>query len=307
MINDYVIKLIENLPDDLKNSKTPLRLDLVLDGGMFNGSYLVGALYFLKEMEKRNYIIIERISGCSIGSAVAILYFIDALDMMSPLYDIVKKEFQNGYKLPTIKELKIHLKDRIPSNICEKVNGKLYICYNNIKKGKKTIKSSYKDIDEIFDTIIKSSFIPYLIDGNFLYDNKYIDGMNPYIFNNESGKKILYLDLYGYDKIGNLLNVKNENSNFHRILSGLLDIHNFYIKQSDTQMCSYVNDWSVNNKTFNYLKILFEKIMINFIYILIYFKSKILIEYNFENTFVYKIISKISQDIFIILLETYCL
>jgi hypothetical protein len=307
MINDYVIKLIENLPDDLKNSKTPLRLDLVLDGGMFNGSYLVGALYFLKEMEKRNYIIIERISGCSIGSAVAILYFIDALDMMSPLYDIVKKEFKNGYKLPTIKELKIHLKDRIPSNICEKVNGKLYICYNNIKKGKKMIKSSYKDIDEIFDTIIKSSFIPYLIDGNFLYDNKYIDGMNPYIFNNESGKKILYLDLYGYDKIGNLLNVKNENSNFHRILSGLLDIHNFYIKKSDTQMCSYVNDWSVNNKTFNYLKILFEKIMINFIYILIYFKSKILIEYNFENTFVYKIISKISQDIFIILLETYCL
>ena len=307
MINDYVIKLIENLPDDLKNSKTPLRLDLVLDGGMFNGSYLVGALYFLKEMEKRNYIIIERISGCSIGSAVAILYFIDALDMMSPLYDIVKKEFQNGYKLPTIKELKIHLKDKIPSNICEKVNGKLYICYNNIKKGKKTIKSSYKDIDEIFNTIIKSCFIPYLIDGNFLYDNKYIDGMNPYIFNNESGKKILYLDLYGYDKIGNLLNVKNEKTNFHRILSGLLDIHNFYIKQSNTQMCSYVNDWSVNNKTFNYIKTLFEKIIMNFIYLVIYFKTIMPLGYDFENTIIYKIISKITHDIFIILLETYCL
>ena len=307
MINDYVIKLIENLPDDLKNSKTPLRLDLVLDGGMFNGSYLVGALYFLKEMEKRNYIIIERISGCSIGSAVAILYFIDALDMMSPLYDIVKKEFQNGYKLPTIKELKIHLKDRIPSNICEKVNGKLYICYNNIKKGKKTIKSSYKDIDEIFNTIIKSCFIPYLIDGNFLYDNKYIDGMNPYIFNNESGKKILYLDLYGYDKIGNLLNVKNEKTNFHRILSGLLDIHNFYIKQSNTQMCSYVNDWSVNNKTFNYIKVLFEKLIMNFIYLGIYFKTIMPLGYDFDNTIVYKIISKITHDIFIILLETYCL
>ena len=307
MINDYVIKLIENLPDDLKNSKTPLRLDLVLDGGMFNGSYLVGALYFLKEMEKRNYIIIERISGCSIGSAVAILYFIDALDMMSPLYDIVKKEFQNGYKLPTIKELKIHLKDKIPSNICEKVNGKLYICYNNIKKGKKTIKSSYKDIDEIFNTIIKSCFIPYLIDGNFLYDNKYIDGMNPYIFNNESGKKILYLDLYGYDKIGNLLNVKNEKTNFHRILSGLLDIHNFYIKQSNTQMCSYVNDWSVNNKTFNYIKVLFEKLIMNFIYLGIYFKTIMPLGYDFENTIIYKIISKITHDIFIILLETYCL
>ena len=60
MINEYVIKLIENLPDDLKNSKTPLRIDLVLDGGIFNGSYLVGALCFLKEMEKRKYIIVVR-------------------------------------------------------------------------------------------------------------------------------------------------------------------------------------------------------------------------------------------------------
>jgi hypothetical protein len=307
MINDYVIKLIENLPDDLKNSKTPLRLDLVLDGGIFNGSYLVGALCFLKEMEKRNYIIIERISGCSIGSVVAFLYFIDALDMMPQLYDIVKKDFQNGYKLPTIKDIKKHLKDRTPSDICEKINGKLYMTYNNVRKCKKSIKSQYKDTDEIFDTIIKSCFIPYLIDGNFLYENKYIDGMNPYIFNKVSDKKILYLDLFGYDKIGNLLNIKNEKSNFHRILSGLLDIHSFYIKQSNTQMCSYVNDWSVNNKTFNYIKVLFEKFAINFVYIVIYFKNIIPFSYDFENSIVYKIISKITHDIFIILLETYCL
>ena len=307
MINDYVIKLIENLPDDLKNSKTPLRLDLVLDGGIFNGSYLVGALCFLKEMEKRNYIIIERISGCSIGSVVAFLYFIDALDMMPQLYDIVKKEFQNGYKLPTIKDIKKHLKDRTPNDICEKIIGKLYICYNNVRKCKKSVRSQYKDTDEIFDTIIKSCFVPYLIDGNFLYGNKYIDGMNPYIFNKVPDKKILYLDLFGYDKIGNLLNVKNEKTNFHRILSGLLDIHSFYIKQSNTQMCSYVNDWSVNNKTFNYIKVLFEKLIMNFIYLGIYFKNIIPFGYDFENSIVYKIISKITHDIFIILMETYCL
>ena len=307
MINDYVIKLIENLPDNLKNSKTPLRIDLVLDGGIFNGSYLVGALCFLKEMEKRNYIIIERISGCSIGSVVAFLYFIDALDMMPQLYDIVKKEFQNGYKLPTIKDIKKHLKDRIPDDICEKINGKLFICYNNVRKCKKSVRSQYKDTDEIFDTIIKSCFVPYLIDGNFLYGNKYIDGMNPYIFNKVPDKKILYLDLFGYDKIGNLLNVKNEKTNFHRILSGLLDIHSFYIKQSNTQMCSYVNDWSVNNKTFNYIKVLFEKLIMNFIYLGIYFKNIIPFGYDFENSIVYKIISKITHDIFIILLESYCL
>ena len=96
MINEYVNKLIENLPDNIKNCKEPEKIDLVLDGGIFNGSYLVGALHFLKEMEKRNYIKIERISGCSIGSSVAFLYFIDALDLMPKLYDIVNNEFRNS-------------------------------------------------------------------------------------------------------------------------------------------------------------------------------------------------------------------
>ena len=305
MINEYVIKLIDNLPDDLKNSKTPLRLDLVLDGGIFNGSYLVGALYFLKEMEKCNYIVIERISGCSIGSIVAFLYFIDALDVMPQLYDIVKNEFKEKYKLLIVKELKGHLQGKIPDNICEKINDRLYICYNNIKKGKKTVKSQYKDVDEIMNTIIKSCFIPYLIDGEMLYEQAYIDGINPYVFNVDLGKKILYLDLFGYDKIGNLLNVKNEKTNYHRILSGLLDIHNFYIKQSNTQMCSYVNDWSFANIGFNYVKILIEKVCIYLTYFLIYVKS--CLPHGFEATVLYKIISKITHEIFIILLETYCL
>jgi hypothetical protein len=305
MINDYVIKLIENLPDDLKNSKTPLRLDLVLDGGIFNGSYLVGAMYFLKEMEKRNYIKIERISGCSIGSIVAFLYYIDSLDLMSNLYDIVTNDFKKHYKLLFLKEIKKYFSERIPEDVCKKVNGKLYICYNNIKKGTKRVKSHYKDVDEILNTIIKSSFVPYLIDGEILYENKCIDGINPYIFDKENNKKILYLDLFGYDKIGNLLNVKNEKTNYHRILSGLLDIHSFYIKQSNTQMCSYVNDWSINNITFNYIKIIIEKCCIYFTYFLIYIRTKIPKE--FENTFIHKILSRITQDIFIIVLETYCL
>ena len=305
MINEYVIKLIDNLPDDVKNSKTPLRLDLVLDGGVFNGSYLVGALSFLKEMEKRNYITVERISGCSIGSLVGFLYFIDALDTMPKFYDLAKKDFMEKHQLPTLKQLKSFLKERIPDNICEKVNGKLYICYNNIKKGSKPVKSQYKDIDEIINTIIKSSYIPYLIDGEMLYENKYIDGVNPYIFNVESGKKILHLDLFGYDKVCYLFNVKNEKTNYHRILSGLLDIHNFYIKQSNTQMCSYVNDWTFTNVGFNYAKILMEKLCIYSTYFLIYIKK--CLPCGFESTVLYKILSKITHEIFIIILETYCL
>ena len=218
MINEYVIKLIENLPDDIKNVNEPIKMDVVLDGGIFNGSYHVGALYFLKEMENRKYIKIERISGCSVGSIVGFLYFIDSLDLMPKLYDLINKEFRQTYNLKLITELKKHLSERIPSDICERVNGRLYITYNNIKKGTKPVKSVYKDVDDIINTIIKSSYIPYLIDGNVLYENKSIDGITPFIFK-ERVKKVLYLDLFGSDKLGNLLNVKNEKSNYHRILS----------------------------------------------------------------------------------------
>jgi hypothetical protein len=305
MINDYVVKLIENLPNNIKCSKTPLHLDLVLDGGLFNGSYLVGALYFLKEMEKRNYIKIERISGCSIGSIVAFLYFIDGLDMMPILYELVNSDFKKTHHLSILKNLKQMLGNKIPENICATVKNKLFISYYNVKKFKKNIKCKYNNVDELINTIICSCFVPYLIDGNLVCKNKYIDGINPYIFEKTNNKKILYLDLFGYDKIGNLLNVKNEKTNYHRILSGLLDIHNFFIKQSSTQMCSYVNNWSVLNKSFNYLKIVVEKICIYVVYFLIHLKEKI--PDDFKNTVLFKILESVSRETFIICLETYCL
>ena len=304
MINEYVIKLIENLPDDIKNVNEPIKMDLVLDGGIFNGSYHVGALYFLKEMENRKYIKIERISGCSVGSIVGFLYFIDSLDLMPKLYDLINKEFRQTYNLKLITELKKHLSEHIPSDICERVNGRLYITYNNIKKGTKPVKSVYKDADDIINTIIKSSYIPYLIDGNVLYENKSVDGITPFIFK-EREKKILYLDLFGSDKLGNLLNVKNEKSNYHRILSGLLDIHSFFIKKSNTPMCSYVNDWSYSNICFNHIKTIIERICIYLIHVLIFIKTNI--SAQFKETVLYKILSKISYDIFIIILENYCL
>lgn len=304
MINEYVNKLIENLPDEIKKRDKPESIDLILDGGLFNGSYLVGALYFLKEMEKRKYIKIERISGCSIGSVVAFLYYIDALDEMPKLYDLVNNEFKNSYKLNTIKELKKHLIERIPEDICKKVNGNLFISYYNIKKGTKKVKSVYKNIDDIIHTIIRSSFVPYLIDGNILYENKYMDGINPFIFK-ERDKKILFLDLFGNDKLGCLINVRNEKTNYHRILSGLLDIHTFFIKQSKTPMCSYVNEWTLSNQCFNYIKIIIEKFCVYLIKLVILLKNKIPDE--FREMVIYKILSKLTSDIFIIILESYCL
>jgi hypothetical protein len=302
LIKKYVEKLIENLPNESTNIG---KIDLVLEGGLFNGSYLVGALYFLKEMEKRKYITIDRISGCSIGSIIGFLYYIDALDLIIPLYTEIINEFQNTFSLNIIKKIKMYINHRIPKDICLKLNGKLYISYNNIKNRKKIIKCTYKNIDYLLDTIIKSCFIPYVIDNqHMLYKNKYMDGINVYIFKQKPSKKILYLDLTSYNKITSIINIKNEKTNFNRILSGLLDIHGFFIKGYNTDMCSFVNDWNLIYKVRNKLKYIIEKIIVYIIYLINYFKKYISSDFN-KNIFI-KILFKIIYDIYCILLETYC-
>lgn len=301
MILEYTEKLIENLPENIKNGTT--RLDLVLDGGVFNGSYLIGALFFLKEMEKRKYVVVERISGCSIGSLCGLLYCIDALELFYKLYELFLKDFKEGYYFKKIKEIGFYLKDVIPESLIEKVNNKLFITYYNISSSKKKVKSVYKSKEDVIDSIIKSCFLPFIIDGNIMYKNKYIDGINPYIFTPETkGTRILFLDLYGYDKVSCVINVKNEKSNFHRILVGMLDIHNFYIKQTATSICSYTDEWGFAHNMHFLIKQMLERIIICSVYIIIAIKK--IIPFKIRNHLIYKIMTKIFFVVYESLLET---
>jgi hypothetical protein len=304
MTTEYVTKLINNLPDSITQSTTPIIIDLVLDGGAFNGSYLVGALQFLKEMEKRNYIQIRRISGCSIGSFAAFLYFIDELDMVNYICEIAMNDFKENRSLPFVKNLNSYVGSKMSADICSKVNGRLFVSYHNITKNKKVIKSVYKSPEHLTNSLVKSCFIPYLIDGTIMYENKYVDGITPYIFKEEKGVKILYLDLFGIDKLTNMFNIKNEKTPTHRVLSGLLDIHNFFIKKYNTPMCSYVNEWSTVTKTGHNLKLAFEKTVILLICALVCFEKHV--KPYVQDTLGYKLIELIIKDIFIILFEHYC-
>jgi hypothetical protein len=297
--------LIRNLPNNLKDENKPIVIDLVLDGGTFNGSYLVGALFFLKEMEKRNYIKVDRISGCSIGSLLGFLYLIDSLELGIILYEKFSKNFKENCNFEIYKDLNLYLKNRIPNDICNKINKKLYIKYNNIKKGTQKVKSVYKNENEIIESIIRSSFFPYLLDGNFVYKQKYFDGCNPYIFKRRSGKKIFFLDLCGIDKLSYALNIKNEKKNFHRVLNGLVDIYMFYIKQTETSMCSCVNDWNYSNKIRFFIRELLEKILYYIIYFLCIIQ-KYMHNNKYTNHIIYKILKKIMYDIFIIIINKYC-
>jgi hypothetical protein len=311
MIKPYINKLIENLPDTIKNRETPLQLDLVLDGGLFNGSYLVGALYFIKEMEHRGYVKVKRISGSSIGSIIGFLYFIDALDEASHLYEMLLTDFKKTHNLTFIKTLKERLKHKIPCDVCSKVDNKFYISFTNVKKRKKIVKKTYKNVDEIIDCIIKSCFIPILIDGNIVYKGSYIDGLNPHFFetnltNSKRERKVIFMNLNSLDKILGSINVKNEKTNFHRILSGMLDMHIFFIKGTSTPMCSYINNWGVSDHIYMYFRYLVEKIIVYTVFLLHYVSSKNILQVV-QCNLSYDAITAYGKQILVLFLDNYCI
>ena len=310
MIKEYAIKLINNFPETIKNAEgREKNIDLILDGGIFNGSYLFGALYFLKEMENRDYINIHRFSGCSIGSVAAILYLIDELDMVNEMYDISIQYFKKERNLKIIDDFLKKIKEKLPEDICEKVSGRLFVTYYNIEKGKKIVKSNFKNTTELIETIRKSCFVPFMINGDLLHKNKYLDGIFPYIFNNEDNEnnnRIMYIDLFGSDKIKYLLSIKNENGNFHRLLTGMLDVHLFFIKKTSTQMCSFINEWNLIDFFHHRIKkYLVENIILLVVYFIYYAKKYFPCKLYNQSIF-FKIISKIIEDIYVIIIENYC-
>lgn len=280
MFQPYINNLLNNLP----TRDNPIDIDLVLDGGVFNGSYLIGALYFLKELEKIKYVKIKRISGCSVGAAVGLLYALDKLDFSQKINQLIINQLKETYKIPIVKDYKNilfeneTLEKRKEIDILQKVNDYLFVSYHKKSKKcllfEKIIKQKYKTIDDLFDCVLRSCFVPFLIDGNMLYKNKYIDGITPYIFEETNNRKILYLDLCNNDKLHHMIDIKNEKSDNHRILTGILDAHLFFIKNKNTSMCSYVNDWTLIYKSQNqYKKYIFEYFAVFIITITIYINN----------------------------------
>jgi hypothetical protein len=263
MILIYIQQLIQNMP---KNINMPIELDLVLSGGAFNGSYILGCLYYIKELEKQNLVKIKRISGSSIGSILGLLYFSNQLDLFTYFYDDTFKSFKKNKNLSTLMDFKQKLKDKLPLNICDIVKNKLYICFNNIKLCKKYTKNKYNNVDELLEYIIRSCYVPYLIDYNSCYKNKYIDGMLPYLFKKIDNRNILYINVITHDKLFDVINVKNETINLHRILTGIIDIHLFFIKGQNTIMCSYIKKWFVYEYVVYYLSYILEHIIVYIMY-----------------------------------------
>ena len=311
-IKYYIDKLIDKLnPTDNNNI-----VDIVFEGGLFNGSYLIGALYYLKQMEERKIIKINRISGSSIGALISLIYYSNNYNLSDIIYKITYRHFKKKFNVNIFEKIFDNIRPYITNEVMEKINNKFYITYYNIKQNKQIVKHKYKNVDELFETIRRSCHCPYVIDNSFLYKDKYADGFFPFIFNDDLSlsNKILYLNIHNFDKLTHSISIKNEKTNYSRIFYGILDIHTFFMTKHSTSICSYINEWSIFEQIKYWIFICILK-MITYLMHKIYLLNKIITisckkqnkpntKYHSNNSTDYQ---NFLHSLYLYILKTYCI
>ena len=142
ILEKMACQLIDMLPlekekENGKGSRRVQKLNLVLDGGLFNGSYMIGSLYYLRVLEKRKKIKVKRISAVSIGVICGLFYLINKMEYFDQIYR------ETYFYLKEKNDLQITLKiidkmiEHLPANVLEIVNHRLYISYYDMQKGRK--------------------------------------------------------------------------------------------------------------------------------------------------------------------------
>lgn len=256
----YINKLIENLDENI-NYKN---INLIMDGGAFSGSYILGCLYYLKELEKIKKIEVNKVSGCSIGSILCVLYKLNQLNYCVDVYDNIRDYFREKGNLHILRNIVDEINKLMDKHFFEQCNNKIFISYYNIETNTYIIKKKYTSNEDLCESMFKSCYIPFICGSEFFYKGKYIDGLKPYHF--KKGKS-LFINLCMNTKcINGMLNIKNEVNNTERIMCGILDIHSFFSKSKSTTMCYYLDNMTYIQKILYFLRLSFINIVVTLLH-----------------------------------------
>jgi hypothetical protein len=232
---------------------------------------------------------------------IGLLFIVDKLDtFIEKMYELLVGSFKKNRNvifdeesLSTIINI---IEDVLPDDVISRINGRLYITYYDVTKCEQVVKSNYEDVSDIIRTIRRSCFIPYITMDKLMEENRYIDGGTPYIFNKEFGVNRIYINLLcGMDKIKDSMIIKRDKIVMHRILDGILDVHNFFFKCKETPMCCYVEDWGVVRMIeFKMLEWRLYTICV-ILYVIIKVRDDIVYKYYKDNKFINIVLNKSRQ------------
>ena len=245
MFDRYIDELIKNLP------KKKYKLDIVIEGGAFNGSYVLGILLFLKRMEKHKLLKVKRMSGCSVGGLLCFKYLTNGLSDSLREYKKLRESFYINQNFEVVKSSVNENIENLNSVKFKNIQkNKLFLTFHNINK--QIIKKNYSNKEDLRISLLKTCHLPFLIDGNCYFKDKgsfFLDGLLPHIFINRSESLedyILYISPNTVSRFKNMFITKNETSVYGRVSEGILDAYKFFF-EGGGEMCSFVNQWSITN------------------------------------------------------------
>jgi len=292
LIEEYIKALIVNI----NRKNIPKTINIIFDGGAFNGGFAAGIALYLKSMEKHRLLRVHRISGCSIGSVLAVWYLsgCNEADIQEFFRKCMLSYKQNMNLKYYNKNLSVFINDifinsdKSEEDLLNIFSKQLTITYYHVKKHKQITVSRFRNKDHLIDCILRSSHIPYLINGELSYKKKYMDGITPHIFKN--GLPNLFIKLMTFKKCSRAFMIKSENNIHSRLLSGVADVNEFF-SHGKSDMCSFVNNWSY----YDILQIRVREIICFILFSLIgwIIIIKTYLPLNITNTFLYNGLAKV--------------
>lgn len=290
--NNYINSLIENINSNKFNET----YNLLLDGGAFNGGYMFGSLIFIKQLENKNLIKINKISGTSIGSIIGLAYFTNTLNKLFLHFDKILLNYKNNHNFSNLKNVIELFVNEIDIDFT-KLNNNLIITYYDAELINQVVVKEYNDKNELIDILIRSSYVPFLIDGNAFYKERYLDGITPYLL--KDNNKTLSINIASPKICKNVFFTKNEKNIWSRLMDGLIETNNFFLSKQSF-LITEINKWSIFDYFYfrwrDIIFIILILILKNYQYILIYIPNSI--KNNLYLLHLKNMIVKIIKEIF---------
>ena len=266
LLNQYINALLVNV----NSKRIPNCVNLIFDSGAVNGLLGIGAALYIHHLQENNYIKINKVSGCSIGSIIAVWYLCgcpeiiyDFLDELFTYY----KEHKNFFIFEKIIRKSIY--KLFTNDDLSRLDDILYINYYDTTLHKEEVISKFENREHLIECIIRSSHIPFISNNVFKYKDRYIDGISPYIFDtkfdNKQSKNIFIklIDLHNPLKS---INVKNEKNIYTRLIKGVTDTNEFFVNNNRT-LCMYTNCVIKSQLYIRRLFVLFIVLIIDYVII----------------------------------------
>ena len=246
---DYIQNLIVNHPKSNDNCED---VDLILESGAANGGYHIGCLSYIKALEQKNIVKVNRISGASIGAVSGFYYLTNSLHEFLEDYKKFRECFKKNLNVCVLKDILDEKINKLTDDDFDSLNNKLHITFHDVEKREQIMINTFAEKKDLLHSLLKSCHVPFFTQNSMFYiedEKEFFDGGMPYIFpeRTQTDNKLIYITVSQLDKLKCIFSIKKELNPHERILEAALDTHQFFLHNTKGKFCSIINDWTMKD------------------------------------------------------------